>query len=88
MDEADLLRQFGRRVRQLRGERSVTQEELAHRMGRTVEMVSKIERGRVWVSFKTLCRISTALAVEPVELFRFDELAVPESPFEAPGLPR
>ncbi|HEX7762833.1 MAG TPA: helix-turn-helix transcriptional regulator, partial [Cellvibrio sp.] len=40
-----LKKQFGKRVQQLRQARKITQEELAEKVGVSIESISNIERG-------------------------------------------
>lgn len=64
---------FGKRVRQLRRQKDLTQEELAELVGVSAEFISNLERGINAPSFDTLERIAEALDVAPVELFIFNE---------------
>ena len=75
MNGKTLKQKFGRRVRSLRHTRDLTQEQLAEKAGMSPEYVSKIERGEASVSFKFMARLSTALKVDPVELFDFSQLS-------------
>jgi transcriptional regulator with XRE-family HTH domain len=59
---------LGRAVRELRSERKLTQEELAHRISLTVGQLSKIERGLVSPRWATVTRIAEGLGLKPVEL--------------------
>jgi transcriptional regulator with XRE-family HTH domain len=52
--EIDLKRQIGRGIARARLSRGITQEELAELLGRSVEAVSNLERGRSFPSLKTL----------------------------------
>lgn len=65
--------QFGRRVRQLRRQKDMTQEELAEAINVSPEFISNLERGINAPSFDTLERLAEALDVAPVELFIFNE---------------
>lgn len=59
---------FGRRVRLLRQEQGISQEELAHRAGLDRTYISSCEAGRRNVTLKTIMRIAAALEVSPVVL--------------------
>ena len=69
MDAERLKALFGNRVRELRLERDLTQEELAEATGLSVEYVSKIERGLGSPSFSVIARICNALEAGPSGLF-------------------
>ncbi len=63
---------FGRRLRELRRERGLSQSDLAERTSVTPEYVSRIERGRVGPSLAMIERLAAALAVPAKALFEFD----------------
>ena len=69
------LSAIGARVRTLRKRRGLTQEELAGRIGRSVETLSVLERGRATPTLPVLGRLSEALDV-PLRDF-FDPVSVP-----------
>jgi len=82
-------RQLGLRVRAYRLERRLTQEQLAEKLGRSVETISNLERGISTPSDATLHRLARALDVSiddllldrlsrtqghPIEFFQATEL--------------
>jgi transcriptional regulator with XRE-family HTH domain len=69
-----LKKQFGKRVQQLRQARKITQEELAEKVGVSIESISNIERGIHGPSFDNLEKIVLALQVPAKTLFEFDAL--------------
>jgi transcriptional regulator with XRE-family HTH domain len=69
-----LKKQFGKRVQQLRQARKITQEELAEKVGVSIESISNIERGIHGPSFDNLEKIILALQVPAKTLFEFDAL--------------
>jgi transcriptional regulator with XRE-family HTH domain len=72
LKETSLLREkFGNRIRLLRGDRGLTQEQLAERAGISVDFLSLIERGKNSPSFDNLDDIAGALGVSVAELFSF-----------------
>jgi transcriptional regulator with XRE-family HTH domain len=73
MLEAELRKEFGRRLHRLRRHRELTQEQLAELAKLDVRFIQAIEGGAEAPSFKTMPRIAEALSVEVMELFRFDE---------------
>ncbi|MBO4636219.1 MAG: helix-turn-helix transcriptional regulator [Clostridiales bacterium] len=56
------LKDMGQRIRDCRRECGITQEELAERIGTSVQFVSSVERGLVYPSVKNLVRICKELA--------------------------
>jgi transcriptional regulator with XRE-family HTH domain len=72
MDAERLKALFGERVRELRLERDLTQEELAEATSLSVEYVSKIERGLASPSFSVIARLIEVLEVSPHELFQLE----------------
>lgn len=61
---------FGRRIRELRQERGLTQRELAERVERDFSYISKIENDRLehTPSIRTIRRLAEALEVDELEL--------------------
>jgi transcriptional regulator with XRE-family HTH domain len=57
-------------LRRLRQGDSMSQEELAGRVGLSVRYVGSIERGKVSVSVTVLGKIADGLGVEPAELLK------------------
>lgn len=73
LKEASQLREkFGKRVRWLRGQHGLTQEQLAERAGISVDFLSLIERGRSSPSFENLAELADALEMSVAELFNFE----------------
>ena len=68
----NLKRKFGEKIKKLRVEKGVTQEQLADEAGISVDFLSLIERGRNAPSFKNLEKIARALKVSVKDLFEFD----------------
>ena len=64
--------QFGRRVRELRLARGLSQEELASRVGIHRTYVGGVERGERNPSLKNIASIARALDITLRELFSFD----------------
>jgi len=63
------LRQFGKRVRELRHKAGISQEDLAARAGIHRTYIGGIERGERNVSLKNIHRIAKALGVAAKRLF-------------------
>ena len=71
MVKTNLKVKFGRRLRQIRRLKNLTQEQLAEVTGISVEFVSNIERGINAPSFDTLEKLAEVLNVSYVDLFDF-----------------
>lgn len=61
----DVLVQLGKRIRALRDERDISQEELADRADIHRNYISQIEGGKRNVSFYNVVKIARALQVSP-----------------------
>jgi transcriptional regulator with XRE-family HTH domain len=66
-----LRQQSGKRIRSIRKERGLTQEEFAELVGISVDFLSLIERGINSPSFEALERISKVLKIPVQDLFDF-----------------
>lgn len=71
-EEAKVL--FGRRVRQLRKEKGVSQEAFAASIRLDRSYFGSVERGERNVSLENICLIADGLGVTPAELLMFDKL--------------
>jgi transcriptional regulator with XRE-family HTH domain len=63
------LEHLGRRIKDLRRERGITQEKLAAAVKRSRSYLTILEAGSKTASLSTLIRIARALSVTPAELF-------------------
>ena len=70
---ARIRRHFGNRLRQLRLNRGLSQEELAHRCELDRSYIGSVERGERNVSLVNICRIAAALRAEIPELFAWND---------------
>jgi transcriptional regulator with XRE-family HTH domain len=84
MTEVDVKVLFGRRVRQLRLAKGVSQEAFAHGIEIDRSYYGSIERGERNISLENICLIAAGLKVDPAELLRFDALPEAASP-KKPG---
>lgn len=66
-----LRKDFGHRLRTIRHERGMTQEQFAEKIGMSVDFLSLIERGINAPSFETIEQIAHCLRVPVVVLFDF-----------------
>ena len=64
---------FGKRLRRLRRQADFTQEQLAERIGVSVEFISNMERGINAPSFETLEKLAHSLKITVSELFEFQK---------------
>ena len=65
---------FGKRLRFIRRQKDLTQEQLAEAVGISVEFLSNLERGINAPSFETLEKLAAVLAVPVQDLFAFPEI--------------
>lgn len=68
----------GKRLRQMRNEKGLTQAVLAERADMSDTYLAGIERGERNIALETLQKIVTALEVEPIDAFRFGGLELEE----------
>ncbi len=69
---ATLKAKFGRRLRDIRTQRRMTQEQFAETLDLSVDFLSLMERGRNAPSFQTLEKIAKRLRMSVADLFTFD----------------
>lgn len=60
---------FGANLRRFRTHLQLTQAQLAEQIGRSTDLISRIERGEASPSFDTIEQLSVALAIPPHALF-------------------
>ena len=70
----DIKKLLGKRIKELRTGKKLTQAQLAEAVEVAERTLSKIECGQTFVTADTLAQIITALEVEPTELFNFKHL--------------
>jgi len=70
MDETDILKTFGDRVREFREAKGWSQEELADRAALHRTYIGAVERGERNISLNNIVKLAQALGVEPRELLR------------------
>ena len=63
----------GAKLRRLRTERALSQEDLERMTGITASTISNLERGKRSAQHRTLRRLAEALGVEPRELIKGEE---------------
>lgn len=72
-NNTDIKILLGRRIKELRKQKHLTQEQFAEKVGVYTRNISKIECGTSFVSSQTLSRIISVLEIEPMELFNFKQ---------------
>ncbi|OGH94280.1 MAG: transcriptional regulator [Candidatus Magasanikbacteria bacterium RIFOXYD2_FULL_41_14] len=65
----DIQTKFGNRLRELRKQKSLSQEDLAFKSGLHRTYISDIERGSRNLSIKNIEKIAKALGLQPKALF-------------------
>ncbi|MCG3756676.1 helix-turn-helix domain-containing protein [Amycolatopsis sp. Poz14] len=68
--QSEATRELGARVRDLREQQGISQEELARRAGIHWTFVSQVERGLRNVNLHSLLKFAAGLGVDPAELVR------------------
>lgn len=63
-------KKFAARIRELRIQKRLTQEEFAYKAKFSRGYASRVESGDANLSFNTIVNIANALGVEPFELFK------------------
>lgn len=65
------IKAFGKRVKEIRKSKDVSQEELAYRCDLELSQIGRIERGVINTSISNVFLIAKALKIEPKDLFDF-----------------
>jgi transcriptional regulator with XRE-family HTH domain len=68
ISDSDILKRFGERVRQLRKQKDISQEELAHRAGLHRTYIGMIERAEKNITLLNIEKIANALEISTSEL--------------------
>ncbi len=71
MTDLELRKKFGKRLRYLRRDRDITQEQLSELTDISVHFISRLETGQSSPSLETIVKLAKALDVEVAELFKF-----------------
>lgn len=66
------LKKFGKRLKELRLEKGITQEQLAEKLGLSANYIGMIERAERSTSLSKLFTLAKVLEVKMSELFNFD----------------
>jgi len=72
-----MIENFGQNIARLRKEKSMSQEELAEKLGVTKQTISNIERGARYPTFEALGKLADIFEAGPMDLFgTLKEIAV------------
>jgi len=70
ISDSEILKKFGERVRQLRKQKDISQEELAHRADLHRTYIGMIERAEKNITLLNIQKIANALEVEISDLLK------------------
>lgn len=70
MNEAKLMKAFGKRVAAVRKSKGITQQQLAENIGMSVVAIAYIETGKRWARLGTLNKMAKSLKVDVAEFFK------------------
>ena len=70
ISDSEILKKFGERVRQLRKQKDISQEELAHRADLHRTYIGMIERAEKNITLLNIEKIANALEVEVSDLLK------------------
>ena len=70
---ADIKKQLGQRIKYLRKNKGLNQEQLSEMLDLSPRSIGNIETGRVFMSLSNLEKFIEILGIEPYELFIFDK---------------
>lgn len=79
---------FGKRMRQVRKQKGITQAQLSKISGFTDRYIRNLERGERWPEARTLEIIAKVLDVEVKEFFEFSRPVASDHPKKAKGKPK
>ncbi len=69
---------IGRRIKEARQARGLSQEALSEKVGMSSKYLSSVERGKENPTLDTLIKLANALGVEPSELFSYQHERSPK----------
>lgn len=70
----DIKKLLGRRIKELRTNKKLTQEDLAEKIDIGQRSLSRIECGKIFITSETLSKLLTVFEIEASELFNFKHL--------------
>jgi transcriptional regulator with XRE-family HTH domain len=66
---SDIKKRFGKRLRKIRRNRDLNQDQLADMVGVSLNFIGQLERGESAPSFETVQKLAEALGVDVSEFF-------------------
>jgi transcriptional regulator with XRE-family HTH domain len=72
------LQLLAKRLKEIRNEKGISQEELAYRSEITLSQIARIETVRINPTVSTIFKITRALEVPLAELFNFELTTIPK----------
>ncbi len=67
------IEKFGKKIRKLRLDNKMSQEELAYESGLHRTYIGSVERGEKNLTIKNVFKIAKALGIDPSDLFKFEK---------------
>jgi len=72
MNKEELLWRLGQRIKKLREDKGITQQQIAHELDTEKSNISRLESGRVNPKFSTLINVAKQLGIKITELVDID----------------
>lgn len=69
---SQLRKKFAQRLKALRHQRGITQEDLAYSTGLSISFIRSVEQGLYAPSFESIEALAKSLSIKEKELFDFD----------------
>ncbi len=73
------LKNLGKRIKELRKSKKLTQEQLAEIVGIEQKQVCRIENGACFTTFETLDKMACTFGVDIMDLFKYNHLNTKET---------
>jgi len=67
------IEKFGKKIRKLRLDNKMSQEELAYESGLHRTYIGSVERAEKNLTIKNVFKIAKALGIDPSDLFKFEK---------------
>ena len=79
MNDLELQIHLGKRIREIRKQKNISQMDLAYSIGMSMNTVSYIELGKIAPKIDTLNKIANVLGVDISEFFNFNSQPIDEN---------
>jgi len=73
MEKEVILKELGKRIREIRIEKGITQVQLAHSIGKDQQSIQRLEAGNINPSYYYLCEIAEGLKISIEEIIKQDK---------------